>query len=474
MRHAPFFALWACTVVACVGATAATGDDGGASAPDAPPSDAWADPSFVARCDYTNTFSSTPECREYRGAVGWSTESATSDCARVFLGRPGTLTVGERCTFPDEIGRCVVGASGPLGYTIVSTGDASACGNAQSACTTFARGTFAPAPVCVGCEPTGTETTGGFVPMTVDCRDPLPGEAPGNGPDGRVCTPTIISGSTEPGRQYADYASCEVVRTQRPYYARRPRTTPAGADDPRTSDASYMAEVGWLRGQAEASACACCHTASRTPSGAAIWDTEAGPLWVDTISDGALAMLAGFTDSAAFGYLPVDENNGFDRSTTGLPTTDVPRLQAFATRELERRGLTVDEARALPPFAPFFRDLIEYRPEPCASGIGVDESGAIRWTGGPARYVSVLRADAQSPGVPPNWDLPDGTLWAIAVPPTALPIGCGMSYGELPADAYQRVPRTGDAPALVSGETYYLYVQRDVALPITRCTFVAP
>ena len=69
---------------------------------------------------------------------------------------------------------------------------------------------------------------------------------------------------------------------------------------------------------------------------------------------------------------------------------------------------------------------------------------------------------AQSPGVPPNWDLPDGTLWAIAVPPTSLPMGCGTAYGALPTTAFQRVPATGAPPALVSGETYYLYVQRDV------------
>jgi hypothetical protein len=465
---------------ACESAAAPTTDGGDAGAPlldgasgtDAGPGD----PSFVARCDYTNTFAMRPECREYRGP-GWQLEQATADCTRVFFGRAGTLTVGERCSFPDQVGVCTVGTLGTvggMGYTITSSGGPSACGPAQSACETFARGTFTPAPICVGCELTGSETTGGFTPMTVDCRDPRPGEPAGTGPGGQVCTPTIISGSTEPGRQYADYASCDVVRTQRPYYMRRSTAPMAGADDPRLADTTYMGEVDWLRTQAEASACACCHTASRTPAGAGIWDTEAGPLWVDTVSDAALAMLAGFTDSAAFGYLPAAQNNGFDRSTTGLPTTDVPRLQAFATRELARRGLTVDQARGLPPFAPFFRDLIDYRPSACPDGVGVDASGALHWTGGTARYISVLRADAPSPGVPPNWDLPEGTLWAIAVPPTSLPMGCGTQYGALPPNAYQRVPATGAAPALVSGETYYLYVQRDVAQPITRCTFTAP
>lgn len=446
-----------------------TASDG--AAPDAGP----ADPSFVARCDYENSFARRPECREYRGP-GWRLEAAAADCERVFLNRPGTLTVGQRCSFPDQVGVCTVGtlgSAGGSGYAIVSSGGPAACGPAQSACETFARGTFSPSAICIGCEPTGMESTDAFIPMSVDCRPPLPGEPASVGEGGRVCTPTIISGSTEPGRSYADYASCDVVRTQRPYYPRPTRVTTDPAD-PRLGDAGYMGELRWLRTQAEASACTCCHSASRTPSGASLWDTEAGPLWIDTVSDEALAMLAGLTDSTTFGFLPAAENNGFDRSTTGLPTTDVSRLQAFLTGELARRGVTPDEARTLPAFAPFFRDLIDYRPGPCPDGVGLDEAGTIRWTGGPARYVSVLRADAQSPGVPPNWDLPEGTLWAIAVPPTSTPIGCGMRYAELPPSAYQRVPSSGPPPALASGQTYYLYVQRDVALPITRCTFVAP
>ena len=49
-----------------------------------------------------------------------------------------------------------------------------------------------------------------------------------------------------------------------------------------------------------------------------------------------------------------------------------------------------------------------------------------------------------------------------------------MSYGELPQGAVQRIPETGAAPTLVPGETYFLDVQRDIGLPITRCLFVAP
>ncbi|MFK7985607.1 MAG: proteinase inhibitor [Sandaracinaceae bacterium] len=429
------------------------------------------DPDFVASCVYVNTFADAEECLEYRGA-GWDEASATRGCRRAFLNTAGTLTLGSACTFASEVGRCVVGDLASDGYTIVSSGDASACGAAQSGCETFAGGTFTAAALCDACTASGTEGPGAIVPTEPDCRDALPGE-PAGLTGGQVCTPTLISGSTEPGRRFADYADCDVVRSQRPYYAMAAEVE-FDEDDARLSDSEYMAELAWVTEQAEASACACCHTDSDTPSGAALWNTEGGPLWIDTVSDEALAMFGGFTDSAAFGFMPSEENNGFDRSTTGLPTTDEPRLVAFVERELTRRGITLDEARGLPPFAPFFRDLIEFEPEACPDGIGIDDDGMLRWSGGAARMVWVLEADAQAPGVPPNFDLPEGTIWALRSETSAAPMSCGMTYGEVPADTVQRVPTDGAPPALTSGETYFLDVQRDLAQPITRCLFVAP
>lgn len=455
--------VWVCVVaLGC--------SDDGTPEPE-PTTDAGSDAGdFLASCGYVNAFSETPECREYRGG-SWTQEAAEADCRRVFLGRAGTFAL-EACSFADETGRCVVGDLSADGYTLVSSGDPSSCGAAQTGCETFAGGTFTPDAACGdGCV-AGEEIAQPFVPMFVDCRPALEGEPPG-ATDGQVCTPTLISASTEPGRRYADYADCDVVRTQRPYYA-MPTEIEANPDDPRLSDESYLDELAWLRSETESSACACCHSSSKTPSGPAVWDTEAGALWIDTVSDEALAMLAGFTDSAAFGFFPTAQNNGFDRSETGLPTTDVARLRAFATRELERRGLSVDEARALPPFAPFFRELIEFEPEACEDGIGLDAEGALRWSGGNARYVYVLEADAQAPGVPPNFDLPEGTLWSIAVAPDATSIPCGMPYGSVPEGVTQRIPTVGAAPALESGRSYFLYVLRDVVQPITRCVFVAP
>jgi hypothetical protein len=38
----------------------------------------------------------------------------------------------------------------------------------------------------------------------------------------------------------------------------------------------------------------------------------------------------------------------------------------------------------------------------------------------------------------------------------------------------QRIPSQGAPPALVPGQTYYLYVLRDIAQPIARCLFDVP
>lgn len=430
------------------------------------------DPAFFARCAYVNGFAEADECREYAGP-GWNADTVAAECANVFLGMAGELAIGERCVYPNEIGRCVVGDPDAEGYVIVHTGEPGACGGAQSGCETFAGGTFLPSDDCSGCTATGDEGPGAIVPTEPDCRAPLAGSPPGLSA-GEVCTPTLISASTEPGRRFADYADCDVVRTQRPYYSMPPEgeTDPS---DPRLDDAAYLEEVAWVRAQAEASACVCCHSDADTPSGPALWNIDAGDLWIDTVSDEALAMFAGFTPSASFGFLPVEENNGFDRSTTGLPTTDVPRLQAFAETELARRGLTRAEAEALDPFAPQFQELIDHEPEPCEDGIGLDDSGTLQWSGGAARYLWVLEPGSASPGVPPNWDLPDGTLWALKAESESPPMSCGMTYGAVVDGTTQRVPADGsEPPALTSGETYYLAVMRDLAQPITRCLFIAP
>lgn len=185
-------------------------------------------------------------------------------------------------------------------------------------------------------------------------------------------------------------------------------------------------------------------------------------------------MLAGWVDSTAFGAFDPEDNNGFDRSVTGVPTTDVPRMAAFLEAELARRGRTRADFAETPPFGGVLYDQLFYEPGPCEDGVGIDADGTVTWTGGPARYLYVLEADASSPGVPPNLDLPDGTLWRLDVAHTAQPLPSGVRYGDAPAGSRVAWPPSGVAPALEPGRPYYLVALLDVYLPATRCVFVAP
>ena len=168
---------------------------------------------------------------------------------------------------------------------------------------------------------------GVFIPPYQDCRDPLPGEK-GSGPDGQVCTHVVLSGCTEPGKYFPDYASCEVVRTQRPFWDEDPASEPK-KDDPRLQDKAFMRELNWVTEQIEACGCVCCHD-SRTFDGRfGQWDIARGPIWTDTLSDTGLALFLGLADSHVLGAYPPEENHGFYRELTGVPTTDTDRMKAF-------------------------------------------------------------------------------------------------------------------------------------------------
>ena len=431
----------------------------------------------VGRCVYVNPFSRGDECKAYTGA-GWTAEAAAADCAAVLPRTAGTFEAGQACGFEAELGRCAVEAAGELGYAFVSAGeDASRCALARTGCETFSGGTFTADARCdaPACAEPGPSTGTPFHPLTLDCRPALPGEPPGNGPDGQVCTPVIISGCTEAGRRFEDYGSCEAVLTQRPYSAFELPAT-ATPDDPRLADDAYVAELAWMRTQVEACACTCCHTGTASRDGASGWNTESGPLWIDTIPDSGLAMLAGLVDSVAFGAVDPSQNNGFDRLTTGMPTTDVPRLQRFLEAEFARRGFAPADAEQYPPFGGPLVAQADFEPQACPEGVGVDAEGHVRWSSGGARYVYVLSETAANPGVPPNRDVPEGTVWLLAVPHTEAPIGCtDLRFGETLAGAVRRVPAEGEpAPALTAGQRYQLQVLADVGVPLTRCVFTAP
>jgi hypothetical protein len=309
-----------------------------------------------------------------------------------------------------------------------------------------------------------------FIPPFQDCRDPLPGDT-GEGPGGKVCTHTVLSGCTEPGKYFGDYASCDVVRTQRPFWEDPPAKEPS-PNDPRLKDPEFMRELAWMTEQVEACACVCCHDSRNFDGKFGKWDIARGEIWLDTLSDNGLALFSGLADSTTLGAYPASENNGFDRTSTGLPTTDTERMKKFTLAELERRGVSREEAKAVTPFGgPLYTQRIT-PPAKCKPGETVTSDGKVRWLSGKARYVYVLEAGSDNPGVPPNLDLPEGTIWRLDVLASKQPLASGMRYGTTPAGSFQTYPESTSAPALVKGKTYQLHVLKDVAVPLANCLFV--
>ena len=421
----------------------------------------------AGRCDYTNPFSQGAECREYVGS-GWTADAVQADCDT----QMGSATLEAACASDGVLGRCILDGGGPDEVHVVSYGDdEGSCAITRTGCETFAGGTFEPEGVCAGEDPTGTGGGGGntpFIQPTLECRDPIEGEEPGQGPNGQVCTWQLISAATEEGRRYEDYADCNVVYSQRPYYTAPPNEA---TDDPRMDDPTYASEVDWVRSQIESTACVCCHS-DIAPMGASNWNVDAPGNWVGTFDDTGLAFSVGWIDSTSFGAFAPEDNNGFDRRY-GIPTTDPERMRAFFLGELEHRGLVEDDFGDEPAFGgPLYSQLV-YEPGECENGERVDRDGTIHWDGGDARYVYVLAADAANPTVPPNLDLPEGTLWRVDVPwDEEAEIASGeVRYGETPGFASQRFPVDAEPAPLQEGEQYYLYVLSDVAIPQTRCIF---
>lgn len=429
----------------------------------------------IASCIYINGFSDKLECKEYLGS-NWTDEAIRENCASPVPGTdPGAVEWGVGCDRTEILGVCEVDPGTVDSSNIVFLGsDAADCSGLQVGCN-FAGGEYLPTDVCGGdyessAPPPDREP---FRPFDLVCKDPLPGEPPGDGPGGQVCTWEAISASTEEGRHFADYASCEPLYVQRPYWAARVEAnTPE--DDPRYSDPEWQEEFEWITGQIESSGCVCCHTTEFSPpQGPSGWYLEADGIWTDTIDDDGMAMMAGWIDSTAFGMFPPEDNNGFDRSITGTGSTDPLRMKAFFEGELARRGFVEGDFADERPFGGPLADQLEYVPSRCEGDVGVAADGTITWAGGGARYVYVMRADADNPGVPPNLDLPDGTFWRVDVRPDDPPISSGIRYGEVPDGARQNFPRQGAPAPLRPGFAYYLYVLQDIYAPITRCTFVA-
>ena len=469
--------LWAMVGlgVACSGGKGdpdANGGTTGESDPGVDTDDSGMPAGGTLRCEYGNAFTGEPECKQYTG-VDWTPETARTDCELNIPGGGGNfLQEDASCAVDPMVGRCDVDLVPGSEYFILVGGDSSdLCEGAELACTAFASGEFTAEPVCEG-DYESDHTV--FIWPYQECLEPVEGEPAGSGPDGDVCVWQSINGCVEEGRDFRDYGSCGVVETNRPYYPVDGRTT-GGADDPRMSDAEYLAELEWVSSQVESCACICCHS-EQTREGPAIWSVDGPTLWPDMMSDQAIGMFAGYVDSSALGAYPADVNNGFDRTDSAMPTTDVDRMVRFWLAEFDRRGLQPEDMEDYLPVGSTLLDQVNYELQPCEGADGMASDGTITWEDErTARYLYILEEGSANPGVPPNFDMPEGVLWRVDVAHTDDGFPSGVQYGEAPGASTQIVPEPATAaPVLTTGQTYHLYVLFDVALPIARCSFTAP
>lgn len=434
----------------------------------------------VGTCTYINKFSQQQECKDYVGE--WTEKEAGDDCKS----NMSTLDVGAKCNIPetDKYGDCIFiidEVKQKFARVELPGTDPARCGSMQRGCQLFGGGSFQPTAICGGfASDGGAMGLPTFQWPTRDCKAPQAGEAPGQSANGEVCTWSMISGATEEGRDFNVYGNCNMVRTQRPYYPvdAAPEAT---QEDSRMNDPTYVAEVNWVKSQVQATACVCCHS-TVAPLGTSNWYVESGPNFANSFFPRGLAMGAGWIDTVGFGAFEPGENNGFTRATPTntthsiFVTTDDARMKRFFEGELAHRGYTRDDFAGQTYGAGPLDAQRFFKPEACTAGEGVAADGTVNWVGGKARYLYVLEADSNSPAVPPNLDIPVGTKWRIDVDwATGTPIEPGsVKYGVTPAELLQRVPATGAPAALESGRSYYLYVLQDVAIPVTRCLFVAP
>lgn len=424
----------------------------------------------IGSCSYISPFSGEPECMDFYGA---DSEGAEVYCA----GYDAAFEPGVVCAPEEVLGTCTYESDGYQLRATVEGEDPSKCGSQRFGCETFARGVWTPAANCDGSDEIVVLDDPFPLPERV-CVDPLEGEPPGESEDGQVCTWQIVSGATEEGRSYSDYADCDVIRRQRPYGA-VPANPLADEPDPRMEDPDYVADVDWVRDQIRAGSCDCCHSAV-APDGPSVFDVDFEGNLFNQFNDRGLAMGAGWIPTIGFGTYPPEENNGFERSSPEhpylsiIPTTDQDRMMALFERELAWRGRTADEFADDVYGAGPLDEQLNYEPQQCGENEGVDADGVLRWAPGRARYIYVLERDALSPTVPPNLDLPEGVLWRVDLPRDGSPVYSeSVVYGEVPEGMVQVYPATGAPEPLVPGREYYLYVSADVLYPISRCIFTA-
>ncbi len=168
------------------------------------------------------------------------------------------------------------------------------------------------------------------------------------GADTPLCVHASISGCTIEGRNYADDVSCPAVRKQGRPFRNIPAPVEPNPASARLQDPNFMKELSWVTEQVRSCGCACCHDTSRLKD-YSLWDINKPYIWIEQMTRRGLVIMSGQLPSGGFGSIPSEDNNGFDRSRTGAPTTDVQRFESFFRAEADLRGITADEIAKMRP-----------------------------------------------------------------------------------------------------------------------------
>lgn len=421
----------------------------------------------IGHCAYEGPNSRLAECKDYLGA--WSSTDAEQDCTNL----SGTYEGGTVCEPAVALGACLLGAGKEeQNRTWIVSDNTEKCGSAKTGCEFFGGGYWDADARCGGVSDEVVVLSNAWVQPKQVCT---PGDD-----GGQRCVWQSIHGATLEGRSFREDAVCDESRSGRPYYAKPPNPN-WQAPDPRRDDPAYLAEEAWVRSQINAASCVCCHSSAAPNGAASIFDIDREGSLANQFTDRGIAHGSGLINSIPLGAFPAEVNNGFAKSDLQHPdysiflSTDPARMKAFWVAEQQHRGLTAQDFVGVPDgFGPLSEQYF-FQPKTCSGAEGIAADGTITWGNGRARYVYVLEADAKAPTVFPNLDLPEGTLWRLDVPADGAPLTSGsVKYGVVPQGTSQRVPLEGQAPTLVKGKSYFLYVSADVLLPITRCLFTAP
>lgn len=145
---------------------------------------------------------------------------------------------------------------------------------------------------------------------------------------------SIFNGTCVPeGQRFGEQFDCDLVEGPCTDAERgQPSVQVIDPDPERLTDP----DLGWASAQVASCSCSCCHNDAGVS--AYVWSHDfANEVWTDSMNTDRLRALAEYPVHTG-NILSPDENHGFHRDQTGLPTTDPDRLRAFLEREIARRG----------------------------------------------------------------------------------------------------------------------------------------